>query len=187
MIPGPYTLLLYVCNPGNLFVEMKKEPQVVMEALSQLASFLSQIGRAYREAGADFVTIHDMGGSPAFIGPARYEQFVFPAERLLIEKLPKPRVLSVCGNATRSLELLNQIGAEAISIDQTTDLVRAREMLKDTLLFGNIDPVQTLWQGDEARVVEAGQRAKEARVDAVWPGCDLVLQSPIENIRALVK
>jgi [methyl-Co(III) methanol-specific corrinoid protein]:coenzyme M methyltransferase len=185
MIPGPYTLLLYLCNPGNLFVEMKKESQVVLDALFHLSSFLSKIGRAYRNAGADFITIHDMGGSPGFIGPARYEQFVLPAEKLLIEQLPEPRVLSVCGNVTGSLHLLNETAAEAISIDQTTELTQAREALKNTLLFGSIDPVQTLWQGDEAQVTEAVHGAKEAGVDAIWPGCDLVPQTPIQNVRAL--
>ena len=126
MIPGPYTLLLYLCDPKNLFVEMKKEPQTVLNALFHLSSFLAEIGQAYREAGADFITIHDMGGSPAFIGPARYEYFVLPAEKSLIEKLPKPRVLSVCGNVTSSLHLLAQTGADAISIDQTVDLAAAR-------------------------------------------------------------
>ncbi len=186
-IPGPYTLLLYICDAASLFIEMKKEPQVVKEALQHLANFLAQIGNVYREAGADFITIHDMGGSPGFIGPVRYEQFVMPAEKLLIEQLAKPRVLSVCGNVTNSLALLNSIGAEAISIDQTTDLIKAREALQDTLLFGNIDPVQTLWQGDEAQVHEAVRGAKGAGVDAVWPGCDLVPQSPLVNIRALIQ
>ncbi len=186
-IPGPYTLLLYICDAASLFIEMKKEPQVVKEALQYLANFLAQIGNVYREAGADFITIHDMGGSPGFIGPARYENFVMPAEKLLIEQLAKPRVLSVCGNVTNSLALLNSIGAEAISIDQTTDLIKAREALQDTLLFGNIDPVQTLWQGDEAQVHEAVRGAKEAGIDAVWPGCDLVPQSPLANIRALIQ
>jgi [methyl-Co(III) methanol-specific corrinoid protein]:coenzyme M methyltransferase len=59
-------------------------------------------------------------------------------------------------------------------------------MLKDTLLFGNIDPVQTLWQGDEAQVHEAVSKAKEAGVDAVWPGCDLVPSTPIRNIKSLL-
>jgi [methyl-Co(III) methanol-specific corrinoid protein]:coenzyme M methyltransferase len=185
-IPGPYTLLLYVCNPGNLFKEMKKEPQVVLDALFHLSSFLAEIGKAYREAGADFTTIHDMGGSPSFIGPARYEQFVFPAEKLLIEKLSAPRVLSVCGNVTKSLELLDQTGAEAISVDQTTDLRTARTALKNTLLFGNIDPVEILWRGDETSITEAVRGAKEAGVDAIWPGCDLVPQSSVGNIRALL-
>jgi [methyl-Co(III) methanol-specific corrinoid protein]:coenzyme M methyltransferase len=187
IVPGPYTLLLYLIEPGGLFAEMKREPNAVLDALFHLSSFLSSVAQAYRSAGADYITIHDMGGSPGFIGPAKYEQFVLPAEMSLIGKLPRPRVLSVCGNATGSLGLLNQTGVDAISIDQTTDLAKAREALKDTLLFGNIDPVQTLWQGDEAQVVAAAQRAKEVGVDAVWPGCDLVVQTPIQNMKRMLK
>ncbi|MDO9303139.1 MAG: uroporphyrinogen decarboxylase family protein, partial [Anaerolineales bacterium] len=126
MIPGPYTLLLLVVDAGKLFIEMKKEPAAVTEALLHLSSLLAQVGVDYRDAGADFITIHDMGGSPAFIGPAKYEQFVLPAEKLLIEMLPKPRILSVCGNVTKSLHLLAQTGADAISLDQTVDLAAAR-------------------------------------------------------------
>jgi [methyl-Co(III) methanol-specific corrinoid protein]:coenzyme M methyltransferase len=187
MIPGPYTLLLLVVDAGKLFVEMKKEPVAVTEALLHLAALLAEVGAAYRNAGADFVTIHDMGGSPAFLGPVKYEQFVLPAEKLLIEKLPKPRVLSVCGNVTSSLHLLAQTGADAISIDQTVDLTTAQIALKDILLFGNIDPAETLYRGDEAKVAASVVRAKEAGVDAVWPGCDLVIQTPIQNIHAMKK
>ncbi|MBC7879629.1 MAG: hypothetical protein H7Y59_20865 [Anaerolineales bacterium] len=207
MIPGPYTLLLYLCNPKNLFIEMKKEPQAVMDALFHLSSFLADIGNEYKKSGADFITIHDMGGSPGFIGPAKYEQFVLPAEKLLIEKLSsknsaqaavlgggdaalsninkKPIVLSVCGNVTNSLHLLGQTGADAISIDQTVDLVTARAALKDALLFGNLDPVGTISKGDDAQVRESVIRAKEAGVDAIWPGCDLIIQTPVENLKAM--
>jgi uroporphyrinogen-III decarboxylase len=85
------------------------------------------------------------------------------------------------------MQLLAQTGADAIAVDQLNDLAASRMILTDTLLFGNIDPVATLWQGDEAQITEAVQSAKEAGVDAVWPGCDLVLQSPLENIRALLR
>ena len=186
MIPGPYTLLLLVADVKNMFIEMKKEPQAVTDALLLLSSFLAEVGTAYKNAGADFITIHDMGGSPAFIGPAKYEQFALPAEKLLIEKLPKPCVLSVCGNVTKSLHLLSQTGADAISLDQTVDLAAARLALKDTLLFGNLDPVETLSRGDSAQIAEAVIRAKEAGVDAIWPGCDLVVQTPIHNIKSMM-
>lgn len=186
LIPGPYTLLLYLCNPANLFTGMKKEPQVVMDALFHLSAFLAKIGNAYCNAGADFITIHDMGGSPEFIGPLRYEQFVFPAEKDLIERLPKPSVLSVCGKVDKSLHLLAQTGAVAISVDQLTDLKLACEALKDVMLFGNIDPVAKLWRGDEAQVAKAVIGAKEAGFDAIWPGCDLVPSTPIRNIKALM-
>jgi [methyl-Co(III) methanol-specific corrinoid protein]:coenzyme M methyltransferase len=187
VIPGPYTLLLLVVEAGRMFLDMKKEPAAITEALLHLSSLLAQVGVDYRDAGADFITIHDMGGSPAFIGPAKYEQFVLPAEKLLIEKLPKPRVLSVCGNVTNSLPLLADTGADAISLDQTVDLGTARLALKNTLLFGNIDPVETLYRGDSTRVTESVVRAREAGVDAVWPGCDLIVQTPIQNIQSMKK
>ena len=185
MIPGPYTLLLFLIEPGGLFAEMKREPRLVAEALFHLSTFLAEVGTAYRQAGADFITIHDMGGSPGFIGPAKYEQFVYPAEKLLITELPAPRVLSVCGNTNKSMELLAQTGADAISVDQANDLRDSRLVLTDTLLFGNIDPVATLWQGDPANIIASIQAAKEAGVDAVWPGCDLVVQTPIQNIKTM--
>ena len=185
IIPGPYTLLLYLIEPGGLFAEMKREPNLIQDALFHISSFLSRLGQAYRDAGADFITIHDMGGSPGFIGPAKFEQFVYPALQLLITNLPSPTVLSVCGNTNKSMHLLAQTGAEAISVDQTNDLAASRAALTDTLLLGNIDPVGTLWQGKEAEITEAIRRAKEAGVDALWPGCDLVPNTPIENLRAM--
>lgn len=187
IIPGPYTLLLYLIEPGGLFTEMKREQDSVIDALFHLSIFLSQVGNAYKNAGADFITIHDMGGSPGFIGPAKYEQFVFPAEKQLIEELPKPRVLSVCGATNKSMHLLARTGADAISVDQLTDLAASREVLKETLLFGNLDPVGTLWRGDEADITEAVVGLKEAGVDAIWPGCDLVPSTPIQNIKAMIR
>ncbi|HSL45437.1 MAG TPA: uroporphyrinogen decarboxylase family protein [Anaerolineales bacterium] len=186
MIPGPFTLLLFLVEPGGLFADMKREPATLHTALNNLGDFLARVGQAYRNAGADFITIHDMGGSPGFIGPAKYESFVYPAEKHLIEQLPEPCILSVCGNTNKSLYLLAQTGADAISVDQLNDLAASRQLLSDTPLFGNIDPVVTLWQGDESEITEAVRGAKEAGADAVWPGCDLVPQTPIRNIQTWV-
>jgi [methyl-Co(III) methanol-specific corrinoid protein]:coenzyme M methyltransferase len=187
LLPGQYTLLIYICKAQNLFSEMKSEPDIVLDALRYLTDFLADIGQAYHEAGADFITIHDMGGSAGFIGPSKYEQFVYPSEKDLIDRLPKPSVLSVCGQMNKSLHLLAQTGADAISVDQLTDLKSAREALKDTMLFGNIDPVATLLRGDDADITEAVQKAKETGVDAVWPGCDLVPSTPIKNIKTMLR
>ena len=84
------------------------------------------------------------------------------------------------------MSALAESGADAVSVDQVNDLAASREILKDTLLFGNLDPVATLWKGDEAEVVESTRRAKEAGVDAVWPGCDLVPSTPIRNLKAMM-
>jgi uroporphyrinogen-III decarboxylase len=95
-------------------------------------------------------------------------------------------VLSVCGNTNKSMVLLGQTGATAISVDQTNDLAASRSILKDMLLFGNLDPIGMLYQGDEAEITEAVQKAKAAGADAVWPGCDLFPETPLKNIRTLL-
>jgi len=186
MIPGPYTLLLYLTEPGSLFAEMKREPNAVRDALFQLSTFLSQCGSAYREAGVDYITVHEMGGSPGFIGPHSFEQFVFPSIQRLVSKLPKPTVLSVCGNTNRTMGLLALTGANAVSVDQTNDLMVSRAMLKNSLLFGNLDPVATLLRGDQDHITKAVREAEEAGVDAIWPGCDLAPLTPIKNLKALI-
>jgi [methyl-Co(III) methanol-specific corrinoid protein]:coenzyme M methyltransferase len=187
VIPGPYTLMIYICKVQNLVREMKNEPQMVLDALFRISSFLSNIGNAYLDAGADFITIHEMGGSPGFIGPKPFESFVLPALQNLTSKLPHPTVLSVCGKTDSAMSLLAQSGADAISVDQLNDLKASRAVLKDTMLFGNVDPVATLWQGNEGSVAEAVQRSKEAGVNAVWPGCDMVIQTPIQNIKNMFR
>jgi [methyl-Co(III) methanol-specific corrinoid protein]:coenzyme M methyltransferase len=187
ILPGPYTLLLYLIESGGLFTEMKREPDAVNDALQQLSNFLSEMGSAYLTAGADFITIHEMGGSPGFIGPAKFEQFVFPAVRQLVADILGPVVLSVCGNTNKSMHLLAQTGARAISVDQTNDLATSRQVLTRTCLFGNLDPVATISQGGEAEIQEAVFRAKESGVDAVWPGCDLVPLTPLANIGAMLQ
>jgi [methyl-Co(III) methanol-specific corrinoid protein]:coenzyme M methyltransferase len=187
IIPGPYTLLLYLIEPGALFTEMKREPDAVHNALHQLSNFLFQVGTRYHMAGADFITIHEMGGSPGFMGPAKFEQFVFPAVKQLVGDLSAPVVLSVCGNTNKSMQLLAQTGAEAVSVDQTNDLAASRMAMSDTCLFGNIDPVAILQQGGEKEIIEAVRTATDAGVNAVWPGCDLVPLTPLANIRAMLQ
>lgn len=194
LIPGPYTLLIYICKVQNLVLEMKHEPHMVLDALFQLSSFLANIGKAYRDSGADFITIHEMGGSLGFVGPKPFERFVLPALQHLTLRLgsaqashlPRPTVLSLCGRTDPAMSLLTQTGADAISVDQLTDIKAAREALENTMLFGNLDPVATLLQGDEAGVAEAVRGAREAGVDAIWPGCDLVPATPIQNIKAMM-
>ena len=132
------------------------------------------------------LTIHEMGGSPGVLGPRRFETFVLPPLQKLLASLPKPRVLSVCGNTNGAMPLLAQAGADAISVDQLNDLAASRAALPNTLLFGNLDPVGLLANGTEAQVRQAMTEAIASGVDAVWPGCDLYPPTPLENLRTML-
>ncbi len=186
-VPGPFTLAAQLVELGTLYTDVKESPQEVARMLKTLTNVLIAVARAYHSAGADFLTVHEMGGSPGVIGPAAFQELVLPHLQTLMAALPAPRVLSVCGNTNQAMELLEQAGAEAISVDQTNDLAHSRRRLESQRLFGNIDPVKVLDEGDEAAVRRAVRSAVQAGVDAIWPGCDLPPSVPIENVRAMVK
>ena len=186
-VPGPFTLATLLVEPGKLITETKTAPESVSRVLDPLTDMLAEVALGYRAAGADFITVHEMGGSPGFIGPPAFENLVLPRLQRLLAALPSPRVLSVCGYTNHSMSLLVAVGADALSVDQTNDLSQSRETLgPEAILFGNIDPVGTLTEGDETGVRNAVAQAIESGVDAVWPGCDLLPQLPAVNLQAMV-
>lgn len=185
-VPGPLSLLSILLPPGALYADLGRPPANWDSVLAAVVDVLTRTARLYHAAGADFLTIHEMGGSPGIIGPRRFRAVALPALQRLLAALPGPRVLSACGRATAAVGVLAEAGADALSVDQLTDLAQARAALgPQPLLFGNLDPVATLAQGEAAAVRVAAAEARAAGADAVWPGCDLWPPTPPDNLRAL--
>lgn len=186
-LPGPFTLLSLLVETGALYQSLRKSPETVRAALQYLTQVIASSGSAYREAGADFLTVHEMGGSPGAVGPKVFESIVLPHLQTLFAALPRPAVLSCCGRTNGAMKLLVASGADALSVDQTNELAASRAEVPEALLFGNLDPVALLGQGTPGTVKEAVAAAIHAGADAVWPGCDLFLDTPLENMHALVQ
>lgn len=186
-VPGPFTLLSLLVETMELYSALRKSPESIHAGLGYLVQFLAGVGNAYFEAGADFLTVHEMGGSPGALGPKVFESIVLPHLQSLISTTPKPIVLSACGRTNGAMHLLAASGADALSVDQTNDLEKSRQEVPDALLFGNLDPLGLISQGTPKQITEAVDRVVRSGADAVWPGCDLFLDVPIENLKALVQ
>jgi MtaA/CmuA family methyltransferase len=187
-VPGPMTLAMYLLDPEAIMASIVENSDVLKQRLESLALILAEVAGAYRQAGADFITIHEMGGSPGYLGPATFKRLVLPHLRRLIAAIPKPCVLSICGRTARALEAISQAGAAALSLDELSDVSLTRSALgPESVLLGNIDPVGALAYGDKGDVARAVHEAAAAGIDAIWPGCDLWPATPLENIQAMVE
>ena len=185
-LPGPFTLSWQLFG-AEAWLGATMEGVGIGEWLDSLAGALASVGRCYREAGADYLTLHDMGGSPQVVGPRTFRRWVKPALTHLCAALPRPVVVSVCGDTNAVVEDLLGCGASALNVDQRNDLARTREIMgRRALLLGNLDPVGVLSQGTPEAVAEEVGRIALAGADAIWPGCDMWPEIPEANFRALM-
>ncbi len=53
-MPGPFTLMTLLVEPAKLFLEMKREPEIVLSALKQLSSLLSKVESCLSQCGRGF-------------------------------------------------------------------------------------------------------------------------------------
>jgi [methyl-Co(III) methanol-specific corrinoid protein]:coenzyme M methyltransferase len=86
------------------------------------------------------------------------------------------------------IEMMNECGADALSVDQKNNLAESRRKLgKDLLLLGNFDPFNTLVQMPASGVEPVIKKCIEDGADAVWPGCDLWPAVKKENVEIYVQ
>ena len=66
---GPYRQLGQNVEVSNLSRAAYKKQALVNEILEKVSSFLIEVIRLYREAGADYITVREMGAGPDILAP----------------------------------------------------------------------------------------------------------------------
>ncbi len=184
-IAGPFTLAWQLFG-ADAWLTMVGQGRA-QEIVNRLSDWLVVIGNYYKDAGADFITVHEMGGSPQIIGPEKFRTLVKPALQKLLARLPSPNVLSVCGDTNAIVHDLAACRAGALNVDHRNDLARTRQLLgANAILLGNLDPVGVLSRGTLDDVERTVEKIARAGANAVVPGCDLYPDIPDENMHALI-
>jgi [methyl-Co(III) methanol-specific corrinoid protein]:coenzyme M methyltransferase len=117
-----------------------------------------------------------------------FETSVFPLYRKVCRKVKGLKILHMCGDATTVLDPLADAGFEGISIEEKVSVSFAKRITGDRVrLIGNVSPSDTLLtKGTDAVLIEA-TACLEDGIDILAPGCGLAPQTPLENIKALVR
>jgi uroporphyrinogen decarboxylase len=100
-------------------------------------------------------------------------------------------MLHVCGDTTHILDDVKEIAPAAFTFDYAADVALVKEALGDSVcLLGNVDPSDTLLMGTVDKVRRETQDCIEKGWQgggyAVAAGCDLGVETPIENVKAML-
>ncbi len=184
---GPFTLAGQIMELNDLLKLSFKKPEKVGKLLDILADVIILTAKDYEKAGADYITVREMGATSDVLSPRVFKNLILPYLKKIFNGLKVNSVLHICGKTNDIAVFMLESGAKAISVDQKNDIADTRKKIgKSALLFGNYDPYNVLVTGTTEKVREAVAKCIEDGVSAVWPGCDIWPTVPPENIRAMM-
>ncbi len=184
---GPYTLAGQLLELDDLFKKSFKKPDAVNKVLDVLESFLISLANHYREAGADYITVREMGGGGDVLSPRMFGSLIQPHLQRVFAALDSPKILHICGDTNLIVEQMADCGADAVSFDQKNRIAETRERLGDeVVILGNLDPYNVLVVGTPGQIESTIKEIVGSGVDAVWPGCDIWPTVPRENMETLI-
>jgi len=184
---GPYTLAGQLLDLSQLAKAAFKKKDLVGKLLDQLAGVLIQIINISRGAGADYITVREMGAGPDILSPRMFESLIRPPLRRIFDEIESPKVLHICGDTNAIIDQMVLCGADALSVEKKNNVTETRKKLgPDVLIFGELDAYGVLSQGKPDDVDRAVKEAVERGVNAIWPGCDIWPMVPKENMEALM-
>ncbi len=184
---GPFTLAGQVKELDTLFEESFLNPEETGRLLERLSEIIVRIAKIYQEAGADYFTLREMGGTSDVMSPKSFRSLIKPHLVRILAEMPRPSILHICGDTNAIIGDMAECGADAVSVDHKNRLAETRQKLGDkAIILGNFDPIKVLHKGEAKDVGPAMLDSLKNGASAVWPGCDLWPEVSEENMNALM-
>ncbi|MBW2539751.1 MAG: methyltransferase [Deltaproteobacteria bacterium] len=187
---GPFTQLGQILELEVVLKAAFKQKEKIVEVLDKLTAMAIRIGKAWQDAGADYITLSEPGSNAEILPPRMFSQLVQPRLTRILDSWESPKILHISGATDSLVEMMNQCGADAIGVDIKNNLKETRAKIgPDVLLFGNFDVYELPCRAETSvdQAVDAIRENIDAGVDGVWPGSDLWPDVKLENMQAIVK
>lgn len=174
-----------------LMLDFIDDPAFVRDLFALAVENALRFAKAQIEAGADLIGVGDAAAS--LVGPAIYEEFVWPYEKRLVDGVHAmgARVrLHICGNTRPILAGMGRLGCDIVDLDSMVALGEARAMMGPRpFLLGNLDPVRVLRNGtpDVVRAAIADCHRQCGDRYVIGAGCEVPRDTPPGNVRALLE
>ena len=190
-VEGPCAEAADLRGINRIMLDFYDDPEFVRDLVDFVVEMEIAFGAAQVEAGADIIGVGDAAAS--LVGPKIYGDFIWPAEKRIVDALHAlgTRVrLHICGNSSELLPAMGQLGCEIVDVDSVVPMSGARASVgAEQVLCGNLDPVRVMLGGTPPaiRAAFAACRNEAGERYIVGAGCEIPRETPMDNLRALVE
>jgi len=185
---GPVTVASDLLEVTTFMKWTIKKRESVREYLDYAAEAVIRYANAMFDAGADLFSLLDPVASPELMNPRDFNDLVLPLYQRMADELKGDVVLHICGDVEFILPYLKETGFAAVSIEEKTDLKKAKEIFDgDIRVVGNVSTSTTLFNGTPKEVYDEARAALDNGTDVLAPGCGLAPMTPLENCKAMIR
>ena len=193
-IPLPFTLAGHMRDAARLMSDMIKHAEQAHQLLDYSTEVILNHLKLYAELNVDGFFICDPSASGNLLSPRHFEAFVAPYTKRVIDavhELGMSTIMHICGDTTKVLPTIGELAPSALSFDHAVDPAVAKQTIGDSVcLLGNLDPSDTLLADTEtvtAAALACLDKCSEGGGYVLGAGCDLAVETPIENIQTMIQ
>jgi [methyl-Co(III) methanol-specific corrinoid protein]:coenzyme M methyltransferase len=169
----------------NFLLMSADDPGKTAACLDKLKEATVQFGLAQIEAGADALTLPDHATGD-LVSAGYYDRFLREIHSELVQRLPVPLILHICGRTMDRMEYIARTGVAAFHFDSKNDPAESVRVMRNRVaLVGNINSPNTLYAQGPPEVREEVFRDLEAGVPLIGPECAIPLRTPIGNLKEI--
>jgi [methyl-Co(III) methanol-specific corrinoid protein]:coenzyme M methyltransferase len=183
---GPWTLCLHLYGMENTLIDTIDDRRKLTDMLGAAADITKMFASAQLEAGAHMVTVADHC-TRNLVGPAVYEDFVYPLHKELNALFPGRLILHCCGNTEDRAGMFARAGFPLFHFESANDIETILSLAGDMRLTGCVNNPSVLLQGGRGDVMAAAAEILRAGVRILSPECAVPLGTPNANLRAIAE
>jgi uroporphyrinogen decarboxylase len=192
-VPAPFTTGMMLSDPNEFLLKTIRDAPYITKVMEKSLTAAIELCYNIIDAGGLPIIVDPLASS-SVISPRAYAEFALPYERRLIEFLHRydlDVILHICGETTPILDLLPETKADLVSLDRVS-LAKAVDKLSNSMrIIGNFDTSDLAFSEPSAvsqavvDMVGLGKNAPKGYV--ISTGCEVPIQTPIENVKAFMK
>jgi|TARA_B110000503_G_scaffold31884_1_gene51717 uroporphyrinogen decarboxylase len=154
---APWTIFSYMVEGGGskTFSEARKfliqQPQLAHQVLEMITKSTLNYLKRQVAAGADLVQIFDSWAG--ILSPSQYREFSLPYIEQIVRSLETVPVTVFAKGAYFAMKDMNNLSCQTIGLDWNMDIQKAKRLLADKTLQGNLDPA--ILYGDKNQIEKA--------------------------------
>ena len=183
---GPWTLGYHLFGVEDFLINTILAPRLVKRAIDQAKEITVAFGLAQIEAGADALCLADHA-TRDLCSPENYTEFLSAVHGELVERLPCPLILHICGDTADRIGYIRDTGVACFHYDSKVPAAAARRLAGDRLsLMGGTSNFRVIREGTPDAIAADVAEKISLGIDIIGPECAVPLDAPYRNMSTLV-